>query len=235
MARVKEDYIGKRYSTWVVESIDRSEHHARCSVKCQKCGTIRDVRLDVLKSKPPICDCHPRVNDYTGRIFGYLTVKSKNNDGTYKCECECGNIIDVSSDNLRLHTKMSCGCKKQGAKLLPRICRQCGKTFDGGPRAWYCPDCRRIRAAESKKRTTERRKNGTIAVIGGKMLCDMCGAECIRNSANQRYCADCAKINECQKVREQSLRYYHENADIINPKRYQLRRIKFESGKNRLN
>ena len=68
-----------------------------------------------------------------------------------------------------------------------------------------------------------------------RQICDMCGAECIRNSANQRYCADCAKINERQKVREQSLRYYHENADIINPKRNKLRRINFGNGKNRLN
>lgn len=44
-----------------------------------------------------------------------------------------------------------------------------------------------------------------------------------------------AKINGRQKVREQSLRYYHDNADIINPKRNKLRRINFGNGKNRLN
>lgn len=164
--------------------------------------------------------------DYTGRIFGYLKVKSKNDDGTYKCECECGNMIDVSSNDLRHHVKMSCGCKKQGSILLPRICRQCGKTFDGGPRAWYCPDCRYLRQLESGRKSYYKQTHGLSLKIGSIMTCEMCGESCIRNSANQRFCEKCAIINIKNKDRQQSLDYYKKNKAKINERRYKLRRKK---------
>ena len=25
--------------------------------------------------------------------------------------------------------------------IKDRVCRQCGAVFQGGPRAWYCPEC----------------------------------------------------------------------------------------------
>ena len=33
----------------------------------------------------------------------------------------------------------------------PRTCRQCGRTFWGGPRAWYCPECRKERQAAQQQ------------------------------------------------------------------------------------
>lgn len=35
--------------------------------------------------------------------------------------------------------------------MLPRICQGCGKTFLGGPRAWYCEDCREERKKKQLK------------------------------------------------------------------------------------
>lgn len=32
------------------------------------------------------------------------------------------------------------------------ICEDCGKVFDGGPYAYFCPDCRRKKLSESAKR-----------------------------------------------------------------------------------
>jgi hypothetical protein len=67
-------------------------------------------------------------NDLTGQRFGRLVVieyagshVSKNNSRTtmWKCKCDCGNIKDVSSVNLRYGTTRSCGClhKEQLAAL----------------------------------------------------------------------------------------------------------------------
>ncbi len=59
-------------------------------------------------------------NDLTGRTFDFLNVVCRSDDVgngkkpvvKWKCECECGNVVDVKSDALLSgHTK-SCGCKK---------------------------------------------------------------------------------------------------------------------------
>ena len=52
--------------------------------------------------------------DLTGQKFGLLTVLEdvgrKNNQVLWKCLCDCGNIVEIRSNNLRRgHTK-SCGC-----------------------------------------------------------------------------------------------------------------------------
>lgn len=72
-----------------------------------------------------------------------------------------------------------------------RTCRQCGRTFPGGPRAWYCPDCRHLRALEFAAR---RRSKGNIPErpLGSIDYCVVCGKEYVVNSARQKYCKDCA-------------------------------------------
>ena len=75
--------------------------------------------------------------------------------------------------------------------VKPRICRQCGAVFDGGPRAWYCPSCRRERAKESNRR---KRAKGRKAdrPIGSTDNCVRCGKEYVVRSSRQKYCPDCA-------------------------------------------
>lgn len=56
------------------------------------------------------------VKDLTGRKFGKLTVlekTEKRKDGgsiVWKCKCECGNIVDISSKRLVNNINLSCGC-----------------------------------------------------------------------------------------------------------------------------
>lgn len=51
-----------------------------------------------------------------GKRFGRLTVlkecenRATNGKIIYKCQCECGNIVDVIGDNLRRGNTNSCGC-----------------------------------------------------------------------------------------------------------------------------
>lgn len=104
--------------------------HVAWKCKCE-CGNITIVRGDCLRKGNTVsCGCkveevisaagHGRLIDLTGQQFGFLTVlkqsENKDNKGGAKwlCQCECGNIIEVSSNNLRRKKEgtISCGCKK---------------------------------------------------------------------------------------------------------------------------
>lgn len=77
--------------------------------------------------------------------------------------------------------------------LRPRTCRECGATFDGGPRAWYCPRCRAERQAQQNREYKQRKKMGNVRVIGQKYPCEICEKMYVLSSGLQRYCADCAE------------------------------------------
>ena len=53
--------------------------------------------------------------DFTGKKFGKLTaLRRLPNQGRrtiWECECECGNIVPVRTENLRSGHTTSCGCK----------------------------------------------------------------------------------------------------------------------------
>lgn len=63
----------------------------------------------------------PKVIDLTGKKFGKLTVIGKDKphytSGGHKqvkwlCKCECGNVVSVTSANLRNGNTTSCGCNR---------------------------------------------------------------------------------------------------------------------------
>lgn len=106
-----------------------------------------------------------------------------------------------------------------------RECIQCGAAFKGGPRAWYCPECRaerqKIQARESKKRQAE----GKQRKIGSTDICQNCGKPYIVESPLQKWCPDCKEEMTRETDRRQSLEYYYENKEIINPARNLRRRV----------
>ncbi|WPB41307.1 hypothetical protein DEGADCKI_02646 [[Clostridium] scindens] len=75
--------------------------------------------------------------------------------------------------------------------MRTRICRECGKAFSGGPRAWYCPECRSIRERERRRKYNT---CGYVRKLGGTDICKRCGKEYIVRSGTQRYCEECSKI-----------------------------------------
>ena len=97
-----------------------------------------------------------------------------------------------------------------------RICRQCGASFKGGPRAWYCEPCRAERARERQRKASSKQ----IRPLGSTDICIVCKKEYIVNGGMQKYCTDCAPIQIKINDRKQGLQYYHANKDIINPRRY---------------
>lgn len=57
------------------------------------------------------CGCfRPPRNNYQGQRFGYLTVLEWLGHGKWKCQCDCGNIIQVKTSNLTTGNTKSCGC-----------------------------------------------------------------------------------------------------------------------------
>lgn len=105
--------------------------------------------------------------------------------------------------------------------IYDRVCIRCGVTFKGGPRAWYCPTCRKDRERE---RRAKQYRNPPRRKIGSKDLCENCGAEYTVASGLQKYCPDCAPIMAKLKDTELSLAYYYRHKHIINPKRNLARR-----------
>lgn len=65
--------------------------------------------------------------DEIGNIYGKLTVISRGDpptttDGraTWKCECECGNIVQTLGKHLRQNRTTSCGCVQEKYPNLVR-------------------------------------------------------------------------------------------------------------------
>lgn len=96
--------------------LDESRHNMTDLVPREDgiCNTITSVQKDCLVFEP----VSKRVDKITtGKKYGRLTVieKTDRKQGTnyiYKCRCDCGNIVYVSSGHLGKET-FSCGCLKR--------------------------------------------------------------------------------------------------------------------------
>lgn len=109
-----------------------------------------------------------------------------------------------------------------------RICRECGRVFKGGPRAYYCPGCReeRRRALDREWKALQRQGiSPAVRPLGSTDYCEKCGKPYTVVGGLQRFCPDCQPIHAKEYDRETGLKYYHKNARSINPIRNQKRRI----------
>lgn len=97
-----------------------------------------------------------------------------------------------------------------------RICRQCGATFQGGPRAWYCPSCRAQRSREAARRFRAKGRKADRA-LGTIDKCVLCGKEYVVNAARQKYCPDCAYEGVRIVDRPQSRNWNAQHKDTYYP------------------
>ena len=113
-SRLADSVVGNKYGKLeVIEMLYRyngSETFCRC--KCS-CGNEKIVSLNSLKTGNTIsCGCiHEK--DLTGLKFGKLTVICKeyiDSKKLWKCRCDCGNIVHISSNKLISGHTSSCGC-----------------------------------------------------------------------------------------------------------------------------
>ena len=82
-----------------------------------------------------------------------------------------------------------CAAEARKTTIRPRVCRECGQTFSGGPRAWYCPECRAGRKKEQKHRYQTAK---AARPLGSTDTCVVCGKPYTVASSRQKYCPDCA-------------------------------------------
>lgn len=126
----------------------------------------------------------------------------------------CGKAFASRSADNYLCPECSAAYHKQ-APLRPRVCRQCGATFEGGPRAWYCPNCRAVRQAEASRRA---KANGPQRPIGSIDKCKVCGAEYTVTGGRQRYCPSCKEAATRENIRRRSREYNAENREALRQK-----------------
>ena len=122
MKNKANDLTGQKFGRLTVLERDISKKGGHSYWICQcDCGNITSVQGNHLKSgNTQSCGCLKRERtsgakaiDLTGQRFNRLTVLKRDfsKKGTYWiCKCDCGNIVSISSSNLRSSHTKSCGC-----------------------------------------------------------------------------------------------------------------------------
>ena len=109
------DLTGKKFGEMTVlgKDVELSKEKKRLYWKCQcSCGRVKSVRGDGLKKIQTCGECK---KDLTNQRFGKLVAiekgkKDKAQHQYWICKCDCGNIVEINSDNLRRGLTKSCGC-----------------------------------------------------------------------------------------------------------------------------
>lgn len=113
----------------------------RCS-----CGEITDVLASNLKKGHTLsCGClqkkktsELRIIDETGNRYGRLLVLERGQDKispqgeprvTWRCQCNCGNIVDIDANSLRKGLSTSCGCYRKEQVANRGAEKYVGQTF----------------------------------------------------------------------------------------------------------
>lgn len=121
----------------------------------------------------------------------------------------CGREFNPATKYTYLCPECHAAAKASGV-VQDRQCRQCGTTFRGGPRAWYCPSCR---AEREHERSRNYRRDGFGRQLGSTDLCVRCGGEYTVTSGRQKYCPDCREQGVNEAVRQHKRQYAAERAD----------------------
>lgn len=103
--------------------------------------------------------------------------------------------------------------------LLVRVCKACNCTFEGGPHALYCQECRKLRKKEYTEKNILLKNQGESRQIGKLDLCEMCNRPYTVMSGTQRYCPECAPKAQAEKNRRQKKARYEANREAINTRR----------------
>lgn len=129
------DLTGKRFGKLTV--IEKAEKGNRAGVRwlCQcDCGKQKIVYgVDLQSGGVQSCGCKRSdgLIDLTGQRFGRLVVlertKKTSKRGTvWKCQCDCGNVVDVNRGELVHGDTRSCGCLRK-EKTIQRTVKHYGR------------------------------------------------------------------------------------------------------------
>lgn len=132
MVKVKKDLTGQMFGRWKVlcqveDYINKNGRYSNwlCECQCENHTQRNIIGGNLTSGKTKSCGCltHETTSqlfvDLTGRKFGRLTVLKRCNDyispsgqkqTRWICECECGNVIEVTGKHLKSGKTLSCGC-----------------------------------------------------------------------------------------------------------------------------
>lgn len=141
------DLTGKTFGHLTVLEIDSNKSPQNkitaktywlCQCDCSN-HTIKSIRGDHLARNEIIsCGCEKKGKtgrkaiDLVGERFGRLEVlerapgRGTSDSAFWKCKCDCGNIVTVSSSSLKQGDTKSCGCLKHD--VLSQLYTQIGKS-----------------------------------------------------------------------------------------------------------
>ena len=135
MGKIIKDLTGQRFGKLLVLHLDeefeknRNNRQRRWICQCD-CGVIKSIigaELTRKNKSQKSCGCESKkrqhnfgkitFKDLTGQHFGELTVLEKIGVNKYKytiwkCQCNCGNICEITSRELLSGDTISCGCLK---------------------------------------------------------------------------------------------------------------------------
>lgn len=134
----KKIEANQRFGKWTVIERAPNAKDAASSQRwlCQcECGRRRIVYAQYLRNgKSTSCGCG-KSDDLMGQRFGRLTVQGfisvddrranwKSRSAAWRCQCDCGNVIDAQALSLKRGSVKSCGClihrssiKQNGGRL----------------------------------------------------------------------------------------------------------------------
>ena len=112
------DLIGQKFNKLLIIGESKTD---KKKVICQcDCGTIKEINKYNLKSgQVQSCGCLHKEKiskDLKDKRFGKLIVlektikRTKDRNIIWKCQCDCGNFCEVSTNNLIQGYTKSCGC-----------------------------------------------------------------------------------------------------------------------------
>lgn len=117
------DLTGQQFGLLYVvkrDEVKRKDRRAYWICQCECGKTVSVVGNSLRKGYTKSCGDKKHKKgmnciDLTGKQFGMLTVlarsdKSNNGEVRWDCQCECGNIKDISGEALRYGMTHSCGC-----------------------------------------------------------------------------------------------------------------------------
>lgn len=92
----------------------QNDKYTRWLCQCE-CGNYAEIRTDYLRNgHTTSCGCNKegifQAKDLTGQKFNRLLVLEHLTGGKKRCQCDCGNIVDVETSNLLSGNTQSCGC-----------------------------------------------------------------------------------------------------------------------------
>lgn len=117
---------------------------------CQTCGIARGAEKRMKYDAPAQRKKRLGDNDLTGIRYGFLVVKGAtekrlNRSVVWKCKCDCGKNILISTSALKNAKKFlrSCGCTNYSRGKYYRVCSVCGDKYEviPGEIGTVCPFC----------------------------------------------------------------------------------------------